>query len=78
MSEIKRYSEVSQSHSILIDNYNPDTDSLVFIDRVELIPFFRVCKRSRQNNFFHEKFFLDELSANKYFSQLMGEKLELF
>lgn len=76
---IKKYSEISRSHSVLIDNFNPFTDSTVVCERIDFLPVYRVFKRNRSNGrLVHEKFFLDSSLAFVYWSDLMSEKLELF
>lgn len=75
---LHRFSEISQSHSLLIDNFNAETNSLISVWNVDISRFYRVLKRNKDNNAFHERYFSDVESAIKYFSQLMGEKLELF
>lgn len=75
---LHRFSELSQEHTLLIDNFNSDTNSLISIWNVDITRFYRVLKRNRNNNALHERYFSDVESAIKYFSQLMGEKTELF
>lgn len=78
MKDINRYSQISRFYSLIIDNFNDNTNSLVKIERVDFLPVFRVSKINRNNNSVHEKFFLDKKDSVDYFSVLMGEKLELF
>lgn len=75
---ITRYSEVSRTHALVIDNFNSATDCCVYVERILFNPVYRVVKRSRNGRFVHECFTLSLDEANKYFSQLMAEKLELF
>lgn len=78
MKEIKKYSQISKFYSLVIDNFNDNTNSLVKIERVDFLPVFRVSKTNRNNNSVHEKYFLSEKDSVDYFSILMGEQLELF
>lgn len=76
MKNIVRYSDVPHAHSLIIDNFNRFTGSSVYVERVDFQSVYRVVKR--QGLRVHEMFFIDEREANKYFSQLMAEKEELF
>lgn len=80
-SVIKRYSQISRSHTILIDNFNEFTNTVNIVERIEFIPVYRVYKRSSPREspkVIHEKYFLSAADAFKYWSDLMKEKMELF
>lgn len=79
MHEIKRYSQISRDTKIIIDNYNCHTDNFCILEKVTFIPVYRVFGRNKSNlRIVGEKYFLDEVDANKYWSQLVGEKEYLF
>lgn len=79
MHEIKRYSQVSRDTKILIDNYNVHTDNLCILEKVTFFPVYRVFGLNKSNlRTVGEKYFLDVVDANKYWSQLVGEKEYLF
>ena len=81
MKELKRYSEISRSHTLLIDNYNEFTDTVNIVERIDFLPVYRVFKRSKFSDspkVIHEKYFLRVEDAYRYWSDLMKEKLELF
>ena len=79
MHEIKRYSQISRDTRIVIDNYNSHTDNICVIEKITLIPVYHVFGRNKTTGkVVGEKFFLDEVFANKYWSILVGEKEYLF
>lgn len=79
MHEIKRYSQISKDTKIVIDNFNCHTDNICILEKVTFIPVYRVFGRNKSNNnIIGEKYFLDIVDANKYWSQLAGEKEYLF
>ena len=79
MREIKRYSQISRDTSIVIDNYNCHTDNLCILEKVVFLPVYRVFGRNKTNSkIVGEKYFLSVSDANKYWSQLVGEKEYLF
>lgn len=76
---IKRYSDISHSHIIVIDGHNPHTRSSVVLEKVEFVPVYRIFRRDLDTTqIFGERFTMDPVEANKYWSQLMGEKEYLF
>lgn len=80
-SVIKRYSQISRSHTVLIDNFNEFTNTLNVVEKIEFLPVYRVFKRSslrESPKVIHEKYFLCSDDAFKYWSDLMKEKMELF
>lgn len=79
VSEIKKYSEISRSHSLIIDNFNSFTNCNVVCERIDFIPVYRVFKRDVFNpSRLHEKYFLSSSAAFSYWSDLMAEKLDIF
>ena len=73
MHEIKRYSQISRDVCLVIDNYNVHTDNICVVEKVTFIPVYRVFGRNKTNNrIVGEKYFLDVVDANKYWSQLAG------
>lgn len=79
MSEIVRYSQIPQNIRILVDNFNDDTQQSVLLHEIKFQPVYRVFCRDK--GFVYpvgEKYFLDEISANKYWSDLMCAKRYLF
>lgn len=79
MHEIKRYSEISSDTKIVIDNYNCHTDNICILEKVIFIPVYHVFGRNKSTNkIVGEKYFLGNVDANKYWSQLVGEKEYLF
>lgn len=81
MKELKRYSDISRAHTLLIDNYNEFTDTVNIVERIDFLPVYRVFKRSKPSDspkVIHEKYFLCADDAFKYWSELMKEKLEIF
>lgn len=81
MKDLKRYSDISRAHTLLIDNYNEFTDTVNIVERIDFLPVYRVFKRSKPSDFakvIHEKYFQCADDAFKYWSELMNEKLELF
>lgn len=79
MHEIKRYSQISRDTKLIIDNYNCHTDNICILEKLTFIPVYRVFGRNKTNNrIVGEKYFLDVISANKYWSCLVGEKEYLF
>ena len=80
-SVIKKYSQISQLHTILIDNLNEFTNTVNIVEKIEFMPVFRVYKRScpsESPKVIHEKYFLSSQEAFMYWSDLMKEKTELF
>lgn len=80
-SVIKRYSQISRFHTLLIDNFNEFTNTVNIVERIEFLPIYRVFKRSSPREspkVIHEKYFLSAADAFKYWSDLMKEKTELF
>lgn len=76
---IKRYSDVSRSHSIIIDGFNPHTNSVVLLEKVVFMPLYRIFRRDLSDNrIYGERFTMDPVEANKYWSQLCAEKEYLF
>lgn len=78
---IKRYSEISRSHTLLIDNYNEFTGTVNVVERIDFLPIYRVFKRSSVRSpekIFHEIYFQKAEYAFRYWSDLMKEKQELF
>lgn len=76
---ISRYSEVSRSHQIVIDGFNPHTNSSVILEKIKFVPVYRIfCRDLSTNQICGEKFTLDSVEANKYYSQLCAEKEFLF
>lgn len=76
---IYRYSEVSHSDSIVIDNFNESTQQRVVLERIVPFPYFRVAAYEKNRVApLGEQFFLDEISANKYWSDLMCAQGALF
>lgn len=80
-SVIRRYSQISRSHTVLIDNFNEFTNTVNIVEKIEFLPIYRVFKRSSPREspkVIHEKYFSNADSAFKYWSDLMKEKMELF
>lgn len=76
---IKRYSDVSRSHSIIIDGFNPHTNSVVLLEKVVFMPLYRIFRRDLSDNrIYGECFTMDPVEANNYWSQLCAEKEYLF
>lgn len=80
ISVIKRYSEISRSHELLIDNYNSALDKIVLCERVQFMPIYRVYSRNRNGlgSIADERFYLDSASAFKYWSEVLNYKGALF
>lgn len=79
MHEIKRYRDIPQDVRILIDNYNCHTENLCILEKITFFPVYRVFGRNKSNNkIVGEKYFIDVVDANRYWSQLAGEKEYLF
>ena len=81
MKELKRYSDISRTHTVIIDNYNEFTDTVNIVERIDFIPVYRVFKRNNLREspkVIHEKYFQSSEDAFKYWSDLMKEKMELF
>lgn len=77
-SEIKHYSEISRSHSVLIDGFNERTNRLSLVERVDFLPVYVVKSRLRFKTDDYERYFLDSSDAFKRWSELQGEKEYLF
>lgn len=79
MHEIKRYSQISFDTHIIIDNYNCHTDNVCILEKMIFIPVYHVFGRNKSTGkAVGEKFFLCDVDANKYWSQLVSEKEYLF
>lgn len=77
-SDIKRYSEISRSHTILIDGFNEHTNRLSLVERVDFLPVYVVKSRIRFKTDDYERYFLNGSDAFKHWSELQGEKVYLF
>ena len=79
MHEIKRYSQISTDTKVIIDNYNCHTDNLCIVEKMDFFSVYRVFGRNKTTGkIVGEKYFLNEVDANKYWSCLVGEKEYLF
>lgn len=77
-SEIKHYSEISRSHSVLIDGFNEHTNRVSLVERVDFLPVYVVKSRLRHKTYDYERYFLDSSDAFKHWSKLQCEKEYLF
>lgn len=81
MKELKRYSDISHAHTVIIDNYNEFTNTVNIVERIDFLPIYRVFKRNNPREspkVIHERYFQRSEDAFKYWSELMREKMELF
>lgn len=77
-SEITRYSEISRSHTILIDGFNEHTNRLSLVERLDFFPVYVVKSRFRFKTDDYVRYFLNGSDAFKHWSELQGEKEYLF
>lgn len=80
-SVIKKYSDISRTYTIIIDNFNEFTNTVNIVEKIEFLPVYRVYKRNKPDEspkVIHEKYFSNKEDAFKYWSDLMKEKEELF
>ena len=79
MTDIKRYSQISFDSKIIIDNYNCHTNNICILEKIVFLPVYHVFGRNKSSGkAVGDKYFLNEVDANKYWSQLCGEKEYLF
>lgn len=76
---LRRYSDISVAHSLVIDNYNANIDHLALIEKLTPATYYRVFSRSRSDNgVYGERYFSDMESAVKYWSEIMAYKPFIF